>query len=341
MPTVTPTSKPNIPFTHPNLQPHLPFPYFRNSDPTKRKNAAPRSGRHQVLGHRTSKRTKRTNSAFNVAVGCYCDPSIRNAIRKPRKNARRKFTKELDLCLLKEVQAAGTHIPQHQETLTKFMEVATSLSESSALQWVTDGKHAHDRYRLVLGQWKRLDKERALTPGGGEEFGEYEQLCEDLRTEVDDLRAEKDEAKLDAIVKEDKMLQAGEGIRTQAMNRRARSDSGLESEPSSTKKTRKSHGGRDDIGGSLNVLENEEKFRMELAYEQDTREDRRLELETNRMEMEVKAGLEKTSTENRRLFLDEKRVAAEERRAVEQSTGRKLSLEIQNKMLSMLQKLDK
>lgn len=74
---------------------------------------------------------------------------------------RRKFRRDLDMCLLKEVQANAAHVPAHGETIPKFAEVATKLNPTNVLPWVTDGKHCQDRLNIIVQQWcKRTDISR-------------------------------------------------------------------------------------------------------------------------------------------------------------------------------------
>lgn len=85
---------------------------------------------------------------------------------------RRKFTKELDLHVLKEVQAVGANIAERGLTVVLFADVNRNLNCTSLFPWKMDGKHCPDRFKLLLAQWRSADRERAKRSGRGEEYGE-------------------------------------------------------------------------------------------------------------------------------------------------------------------------
>lgn len=213
----------------------------------------------------------------------------------------------------------------------------------------------------MLASWRRTDKERANASGGGEVFGEYEQLIEDMRKEVDDLKAMRESAKLEAKAKEDGLLAAGKAIRNSAMNRRPASLSAASeavgtveegqsgqgsgntgennSTPSSAKKAKRLD--RGEMERAIVALDNAEEDRTVLAKRCDERDTTRLDLEQRQFEMAVKSADERSDIERRRLALDEQRHDAEQQRAKEQAAEKKLNLEIQKEMLGMLRDIRK
>lgn len=74
----------------------------------------------------------------------------------------------------------------------RFEDVVGNLNGTGQLPWRTDGKHCHDRYRLLLVQWQRADRECSHTLRGGEHVGKFEQLIEDIRTEEHDCTGERE-----------------------------------------------------------------------------------------------------------------------------------------------------
>lgn len=77
------------------------------------------------------------------------------------------------------------HHPNHGEMALKVSAVAESLNLSDALPWRTENKHCNGSFKLFLSQWKRNDRKRSLSSGGGEEYGEFEELCQEICTEME------------------------------------------------------------------------------------------------------------------------------------------------------------
>lgn len=93
------------------------------------------------------------------------------------------------------MQTNAAHRLNHGEMALKFSAVAESLNLSGALLWKTDNKHCNDRFKILLSQWKRDNRERSLTSVGGEEYGELEHLCQDICKEIEDYKSEREDMK--------------------------------------------------------------------------------------------------------------------------------------------------
>jgi hypothetical protein len=68
----------------------------------------------------------------------------------------------------------------------KFEEVAPALNEGNALPWNSNGKHCNYRNKLLLANFRRADRARALASGKGEEFGKRDQLFANTQSAVND-----------------------------------------------------------------------------------------------------------------------------------------------------------
>jgi hypothetical protein len=100
------------------------------------------------------------------------------------------------------------------------------LNEGNALPGNTNGKHCNDRYKLLLANFRRADRARALASGTEEEFGERDQLLADIHSAVND-NEERGRAEREISAKRDERLaKAGQEVRANAMSRKqgARSD---------------------------------------------------------------------------------------------------------------------
>ena len=139
----------------------------------------------------------------------------------------------------------------------------------------------------MVAQWRRSDKELAASSGGREGFGELEQICNDLVTEIDDVKAERPKVQDEIKDKGKSLHETVASICEMAMERYgprvpAEDESdGEVSEPSSVKKAKK----RRCDGGfeqGLQALQGTEKHRMDIAEKIEGREEKRYELEERR-----------------------------------------------------------
>lgn len=93
-------------------------------------------------------------------------------------------------------------------TLQGFTEVAQRFNNAKLVACKTDGKHCKDRFKLLITRLSSGDEERANNSRQAEEYGEFEQLCPDLVTEIDDFKAEKEAARTEARQKKEELLVA-------------------------------------------------------------------------------------------------------------------------------------
>lgn len=179
--------------------------------------------------------------------------------------------------------------------------------------------------------------------------GESEQLCQDLSTEEDDYKSEKEYLKREAQDKEDDLLVAGDAIRTMAMQRSSlrngnasvndEHSSGSRHEPRS-KKRRINHARMNEgVSSAMASLDSAEKSRVQLAEKQDERDTKRLEIEQCRLESEKSAAETRDKLELRRIEIGEQRFSEDIRRAEESSKERQMNLEVQRSMLELVRVL--
>jgi hypothetical protein len=75
------------------------------------------------------------------------------------RGARREFCD--DIALLKEALAHNAYVCRRGKLTEKFEEVAVSLNDSSALPCPTNGKHCTDRFKLLVANFRRIDRARS------------------------------------------------------------------------------------------------------------------------------------------------------------------------------------
>jgi hypothetical protein len=85
-----------------------------------------------------------------------------------------------------EIVANDGHVCRFGKVTETFEEVARALNEGNALPWNTNCKHCNDRYKLLLANFRRADRARALVSGIEEKFWEREQLLADIQSAVND-----------------------------------------------------------------------------------------------------------------------------------------------------------
>jgi hypothetical protein len=73
--------------------------------------------------------------------------------------------------LVKETVANNAHACWRGKLAEKFGEAARALNEGNARPWNSNGKHCNVRYKILLANFRRADRARALASGTDEEFG--------------------------------------------------------------------------------------------------------------------------------------------------------------------------
>ena len=101
------------------------------------------------------------------------------------------------------------------------MEVATELNKLKLFPWLTDGKHCQDRFKLLIKNWRSEDARMIKASGVDETYGELEQLCEDIREQMDDTAVAKSRVRNAEDDKKQKLTEAGEEIRLRSLKRKA------------------------------------------------------------------------------------------------------------------------
>lgn len=124
------------------------------------------------------------------------------------------------------------------------------------------------------------------------------------------------------------------------MKRRVRPLSCDESnnDKSSTSKKKKASKAfsNEEMKRTMAALESSEGTRMDLAQKLDEHEGGKFFIETQRMEMDQQTVIDRLEFERQLLVLEEKRLQQEAERAKDAATERRISMEIQSMMLSML-----
>jgi hypothetical protein len=107
-----------------------------------------------------------------------------------------------------------------------FKEVDRALNEGNALPWNTNDKHCNDRYKLLLANFRRANRARALASGTEEEFEENDQLLADIQCAVNDNDERGRTEREESAKRGERLAKAGQEVRENAMSRKqgARSD---------------------------------------------------------------------------------------------------------------------
>jgi hypothetical protein len=80
--------------------------------------------------------------------------------------------------------ANDAHVCRRGNVTEIFDEVARALNEGNALPWNSSGKHRNDRHKLLLANFRRAGRARALASGTDEVFGERDQQLADIPSAV-------------------------------------------------------------------------------------------------------------------------------------------------------------
>jgi hypothetical protein len=254
------------------------------------------------------------------------------------RSQRRKFTDAHDLLLLKEVVGSGVHLAKHGETLKGFAQVAEALNSSGGFPWPTDCKHVQDRFKLLITSWRRLDRKNAAASGREEEFGEMELLLHNISEDMDDAEREKETANREIAARERALRDAGAVVREKAMARRG---SALESnsDDSSTPRPKRAKF-EFEVGRSLKALEEADDRFEETEKTRALLDEKRLEVEQKRLDIEVAEVEHRRSIETRRMILEEKRFEADQAKAADEREERKLSMKLQLSMIEMMKNMN-
>jgi hypothetical protein len=136
------------------------------------------------------------------------------------RGGRRKFREAEDIALLKEALAHDAHVCRRGKMAEKFEEVASSLSNSNSLPWITNGKHYTDRFKLLVANFRRTHRALSSASGVEEEYGEKYQLLSEVVSAIDE-NEDRGRLKRDISAKRDERLaKAGQEVSVSAMKRR-------------------------------------------------------------------------------------------------------------------------
>jgi xanthine/CO dehydrogenase XdhC/CoxF family maturation factor len=92
--------------------------------------------------------------------------------------------------------ANDAHACRRGKVTETFEEVArAALNEGNALPWNTNGKHCNGRYKLLLENFRRADRARALASGIEEEIGERYQKLAGIQSAVNEKKSVADRAR--------------------------------------------------------------------------------------------------------------------------------------------------
>jgi hypothetical protein len=116
--------------------------------------------------------------------------------------------------------ANDSHVCRRGKVTETFEEVARALNEGNAIPWNKNGKNCNDRHKLLLANFRRADRARALASGTEEEFGEREQLLADIQSAVIDNDERGRTEREESAKRDERLAKAGQEVRANAMSRK-------------------------------------------------------------------------------------------------------------------------
>lgn len=258
-----------------------------------------------------------------------------------------------DLTLLKAVRATDAHVSGYGEKMKGYEKALdTFIKEVPSIvfchQAKPSAKSLRDRFLKLVDHRKRAVKAAVSSSGISEVVAEKDVLLDDLIHEMSEHEEALKVAKEEQTDAEKKLVEAGEKIRTTALERRKKKKDSDPSDNSAEEKEKKKK------RSASEWLESHNKEMMEALKRRRETEECNLHLNKAKMELdkqvleEEKARFERTqAAAERRLRLDEarfelekeERVARREMDREEREDARKqsaLTLEIMNRMLNKL-----
>jgi hypothetical protein len=115
--------------------------------------------------------------------------------------------------------ANDAHVCRRGRMTERFEDVARALNEGNALPWNTNGKHCNDRCKLLLANFRRADRARALASGTEEEFGERDQLLADIQSAANDHEERGRTEREESAKRDERLATAGKEVRANAISR--------------------------------------------------------------------------------------------------------------------------
>jgi hypothetical protein len=137
-------------------------------------------------------------------------------VAKPRKS-RIHFDVQADVALLKEVQNALPLRQPHGKVRDAWERVASGVHKASGRD--VDAKRCQERYKHLMSEFRRNQAANLRKSGKEEDFGEWEQLLQDLKEQEDEIKQENEEEKTAAKAKRDRDEADGERLRDNAVKR--------------------------------------------------------------------------------------------------------------------------
>jgi hypothetical protein len=130
--------------------------------------------------------------------------------------ARRKWTDDADILLLKEVAARKAHVPVFGKAMETFAAIAEALR--GKLPWETDAKHCRDRYTLLTRTFTKSDRIGRSSTGVEEDFTEREILLTGLIEEAVLWKEKRTHDKSKDQERHERLMAAGSEARALALS---------------------------------------------------------------------------------------------------------------------------
>lgn len=259
-------------------------------------------------------------------------PSVSPTITKKR---RIRFNKSLDAALLKCVTITGCHLAAHGKMQSKYEEAIPHFVQSAPLHTLDNvqqpsWKTLSDRFKKIVEEHRTARKRNERATGISEEYGEREQLLDDLLLEIDEHEENIREKNEEKTALEQRLATGGEEIRRLSMNRTGSSSrnpnastsiqeseegTGDNGDNNSTGRRRRSgHDEGESDDEVIMILKRSVNDRNEIEGKRIKIEEERLKLECKRLE-EQQLNLENERSERKRkLDMEESRIELDRKR---------------------------
>jgi hypothetical protein len=223
-----------------------------------------------------------------------------------------RFSAAMDMVILETVNEVGAHISQYGQSQKLFERAANACrAHVSFANCNLSVKSVWDRFNKLMSEHKKADAANRGASGIVEEYGPKEELLQEMMEAIREKDEQERVNRGERREAESRLLEAGENMRTCALQRKRR----RETSPGNGDSVNYSEGERSDIDGMP-------KSDYELIQHAEERQKRREELEMKRFALqETTARLEQAKIEflKRRCESDETKVNVEKQRLLNDS----------------------
>lgn len=272
-----------------------------------------------------------------------CSPSEPSAKPPNARSRAIRFTPSMDMAILACVNEVGAHIAPygHSQKLFERATVACRAHPSFTDKTLTV-KSVWDRFKKLLADFKKVDRVNRSASGITEEYGAKEELLQDIFDAIGEKEEQERAERGERRAAESRLLEAGENLRSRALNRKRR----REKSPGTDMSSGMLDSETPDIDGMsrsdhdlIQRAEQRQERREELDIKRFALEESTSKLEQEKIELLKRrcvADEAKTEIEKERLSQDRVRQEKEDRRLELEEQRMQLEKEEREKLLALM-----